>query len=110
ATQAFDRRWTLFFTPHSAHFDPPLLAQASSAIFWGDSPILGTPLSIQAHALAARRHRMTGFMPSLEAYSFVPYQPEAGEPSVIGQRRRPFGLDALGPGRMPYSFLLARLQ
>lgn len=106
----FNPRWTLFFTPHSAHFDADLLRQAKTAIFWGESPVLGTPQKIQEHARAAREHGMTGFVPSLEAFSYVPYRPEGGEPFVVGKRRRPFGLDPLGEGRMPYRFLLARVQ
>jgi hypothetical protein len=65
ARQIFDPRWNLFFTPHSAHFDSDLLRQARSAIFWGDSPILGTPRGIQTHAQTARQNGMTGFLPSL---------------------------------------------
>ena len=28
----FDPRWTLFFTPHSAHLDPVLIKQAKSSL------------------------------------------------------------------------------
>lgn len=106
----FDARWTLFFTPHSAHFDADLLRQAKSAIFWGESPVLGTPQKIQEHARAARQNGMTGFIPSLEAFSYVPYKPDGGEPFIVGKRRRPFGFDALGAGKMPYRSLPARIQ
>jgi hypothetical protein len=110
ARQVFDPRWTLFFTPHSAHFDRDLLLQARSAIFWGDSPVLGTPRQIQAHARTARQNGMTGFVPSFEAFSYVPYRSDGGEPYVVGRRRSPFGLDALGEGKMPYGSLLACTQ
>jgi hypothetical protein len=110
ARQEFDHRWTLFFTPHSAHFDPDLLRQAKSAIFWADSPVLGTPRAIQAHAQTARQHGMTGFVPSLEAYSYVPYRSDGGESYLVGKRRHPFGLDPLGQGKMPYRSLPARVQ
>lgn len=106
----FDPRWTLFFTPHSAHFDADLLRQAKSAIFWSDSPVLGTPRKIQEHSRVARQNGMTGFVPSLEAFSYVPTHPEGGESYVVGKRRRPFGLDPRGAGKMPYRALPARIQ
>ncbi|MHC1768022.1 MAG: exo-alpha-sialidase [Verrucomicrobiia bacterium] len=106
----FDPRWTLFFTPHSAHFDADLLRQAKSAIFWSDRPVLGSPARIQAHTKAARENGMTGFVPSMEAFSYVPYRSEGGEPFIVGKRRRPFGLDPLGAGKMPYRSLVARMQ
>jgi hypothetical protein len=40
----------------------------------------------------------------------VPYRAEGGEPFVIGKRRRPFGLDPLGEGKMPDRFILVRVQ
>ena len=34
----FDPRWTLFFTPHSAHLDPALIRQARHSLWWDDRP------------------------------------------------------------------------
>lgn len=110
ARQEFDSRWGLFFTPHSAHFDDALIKKARASVFWSDAPILGTPLKVITAAREAREHGVTGFMPSLEAYSYVARHVEGGEPSMVGKRQRPFGLDALGSGRSPYTNILAHLQ
>lgn len=36
AKQTLDRRWVLFFTPHSAHIDPELIRQAGAAVYWNE--------------------------------------------------------------------------
>ena len=59
---------------------------------------------------AGQEHGVTGFIPSLEAYSYVAQGPDGGESWLVGRRMRPFGLDALGEGRMPYRSLMARVQ
>jgi len=110
ARQPFDRRWGLFFTPHSAHFDDALIRQAKTSVFWSDAPVLGTPRRVIDAARTARAHGVTGFLPSLEAFSYVMLGPDGGEPSLIGKRQRPFGLDPLGEGRMPYGNLVVRVQ
>ncbi len=47
ATQEFDPRWTLFFTPHSAHLDSDLIRQARTSLYWDSSPAKKTPRQIQ---------------------------------------------------------------
>ena len=110
AKQPFDSRWGLIFTPHSSHFDAGLMAQAKTTIFWSDATALHTPHDVAAAARTARQHGVTGFVPSLEAFSYVPDMIEAGEPWVVGKRHRPFGFDPLGDGKMPYSTLPVRVQ
>src|ERR1043166_4112693 len=110
ARQPFDPRWGLFFTPHSAHFNADLIRQARASVFSSDATALGTPQRVAEAARAARQHGVTGFAPSLEAFSYVATRPEGGESWVIGKRMRPFGLDALGEGRMPYGALVPRVQ
>jgi hypothetical protein len=110
AKQEFDPRWGLAFSPHSSHFKPDLIAKAHESIFWSDAPILGTPQRVAEAARAARKNKVTGFVPSMEAFSYVTQHTEGGEPSQVGLRRKPFGLDALHEGRMPYRALLARVQ
>jgi hypothetical protein len=46
----------------------------------------------------------------MEAFSYVAQGPDGGEPWLIGKRMKPFGLDVLGEGKMPYRFLIARVQ
>jgi hypothetical protein len=110
ARQEFDPRWGLAFSPHSSHFKPELIAKARESIYWSDAPILGTPRRVMEAARAARRNGVSGFVPSMEAFSYVTQHTEGGEPSETGKRRQPFGLDALKEGRMPYRCLLARVQ
>jgi hypothetical protein len=110
ARQPFDSRWGLYFTPHSAHFDRTLIAKAKASIAWSDSPVLGTPQGVAAAARTARDHGVSGFIPSMEAFSYVALGPDGREPTIIGKRLQPFGLDPMGDGRMPYRSLPARVQ
>jgi hypothetical protein len=110
AKQPFDSRWGLAFAPHSAHFDAELIAKAKTSIFWSDTPVLGTPHGVANGARTARRHGVSGFVPSLEAFSYIAQGPDGGEPWLVGKRMKPFGLDALGEGKMPYSYLIPRVQ
>ena len=110
ARQPFDARWGLFFTPHSAHFEAELIAQAKVSVYSGPEAALGTPAGIAAAARAAQRHGVNGYLPSFEAFSYVATRPEGGEPYFVGRRRRPLGLDPEREGRMPYDQLLPRVQ
>ena len=110
ARQPFDPRWALAFSPHSSHFHPELIQKARESLYWSDAPILGTPRRIAEAARAARQNCVTGFVPSMEAFSYVTQHPEGGEPGQVGIRRQAFALDTAGEGRMPYRALLARIQ
>ncbi len=110
ARQTFDPRWGLFFTPHSAHFDADLIRQAKVSVFSGPEAVLGTPAAIAEATKAAQSHGVKGYLPSLEAFSYVATRPEGAEPYFVGQRRRPLGLDPEKEGRMPYDQLLPRVQ
>lgn len=110
AKQLFDARWGLSFSPHSAHFDADLIAKARTSVYWSDAPVLGTPQGVATAARAARAHGVNGFVPSMEAFSYVAQGPDGGEPWLIGKRMKPFGLDALSEGKMPYRFLIPRVQ
>src|ERR1051325_2451735 len=108
--QEFDSRWGLAFSPHSSHFKPELSAKPHERIGWSDAPILGTPRGVMEAARAARKNGVSGFVPSMEAFSYVTQHTEGGEPGEVGKRRKAFGMDTLGEGRMPYRALLARVQ
>ncbi len=110
AKQPFDSRWGLIFTPHSSHFDAGLMAKTKTTVSWSDATALHTPREVADAARTARQHGVTGFLPSLEAYSYVPDTPEAGEPWVVGKRHRPFGFDPHADGKMPYNTLPVRVQ
>ncbi len=110
ARQEFDPRWGLAFSPHSSHFNAELIHKASESIYWSDAPILGTPRRIAEAALAARNNGVSGFVPSMEAFSYVTQHTEGGESGQVGLRRKAFALDTLADGRMPYRSLLARVQ
>ncbi len=110
ARQPFDPHWGLAFSPHSAHFDSELIAKAKTTVFWSDATALHTPREVAAAAREAHKHGVTGFIPSLEAFSYVATAPEAGEPSVVGKRHHPYGFDPLTDGKMPYNTLPIRVQ
>jgi hypothetical protein len=110
ARQEFDPRWGLAFSPHSSHFNAELIGKARESIYWSDAPILGTPGRVAEAALAARKNGVSGFVPSMEAFSYVTQHAEGGEPGQVGIRRKAFARDTLAEGRMPYRALLARVQ
>ncbi|HZT30844.1 MAG TPA: hypothetical protein VFA33_13220 [Bryobacteraceae bacterium] len=106
----FDKRWTLFFTPHSAHLDPELIQRASQAIYWDESPARHTPHEIQKGAQTARRYHLSGYVPSFEGFTFQVAHPEGGERYLIGTRLKPFGFAWLADGRNPYEELPVRVN
>ncbi len=110
AKQPFDPRWTLFFTPHSAHLDPALIRRAKSSLWWDDSPALRRPQDIQQGAKRARDAGVTGYAPSLEAYSFVATVAEEGQAWLKGRRQVPLGFGWLEPGDPPYDELPMRVN
>ena len=106
----FDARWALFFTPHSAHLDPDLIRKAKTTIYWDSSGALGTPEKIREGAAAARKHGLSGYVPSLEGFSFPVDHPEGGEQFLLGSRLKPFGFSWLPDGKQPYQELLPRVN
>ena len=110
ARQPFDPRWTLFFTPHSAHLDPALIKRAKSSLWWDDSPALRSPQDIQEGARRAKDAGVTGYVPSLEAYSLVATVAEEGQAWLKGKRQVPLGFGWLAPGDPPYDELPVRVQ
>jgi hypothetical protein len=110
AQQPFDTRWTLFFTPHSARLDATLIEQAKSSLWWDDSPALRHPQDIRAGALRARAAGVTGYVPSLEAYSFVATVAEEGQAWLKGRRQVPLGFGWLKEGESPYGELPMRVN
>lgn len=106
----FDPRWTLCFNPHSSHLDPALIKRAKASLWWDDSPALHRPQDIQAGAQRAKRAGVTGYVPSLEAFTFVATEAEEGEAWLKGRRQVPFGFGWLPAGDPPYDELLVRVQ
>ena len=110
ARRPFDPRWTVFFTPHSAHPDADLIRKAKGAIWSDDSPALRTPAEIREAARRARRHGCSGWVPSFEAFSYVPTEPEDGQQYLVGKRQLPLGFGWLRDGQPPYGKLPARVN
>lgn len=106
----FDPRWSLFFTPHSAHPEPSLIKQARGSYWSDDSPARRTPREIQANARRARDEGMTGYVPSLEAFTFVSDDADEGQAWLKGKRQIPLGFGWLTPGDPPYDEILARVN
>ncbi len=110
ATKPFDPRWTLFFTPHSAHLDEKLIKQARASLWSDDGPSLRTPEAIQRGAQRGKNAGVTGYLPSLEPFSFVANHAEEGEKYLVGRRQAPFGLRWLKPDEMPLNELPVRVN
>jgi hypothetical protein len=110
AKQPFDPRWTLFFTPHSAHVDKPLIAQAEDSLWSDDAPALHGPDAIRARAIGAREAKLTGYIPSLEGFSYIATHVEEGRRDLVGKRQVPFGFDWLKPDQMPFDQLPIRVN
>jgi hypothetical protein len=108
ARQPFDPRWTLFFTPHSAALEPSLIAKARGAWWWNEAPSRFDVAKIRAGVRKARDAKCTGYVPSLECYSYVPTRAEFGEPWLVGRRQVPFGFGWLTEGANPYRELPVR--
>lgn len=106
--QPFDPRWTLFFTPHSAAIEPDLIAKAKGSWWWNEAPSRFNIPGIRAGAQKARAVHCTGYMPSLECYSYVETHEEFGEPWLNGRRQVPFGFGWLAEGASPYRELPVR--
>src|ERR1043166_8459733 len=105
ARQSFDPRWTLFFTPHSAHPDTNLIAQAHRSIYSDQGLSLGTPHSIRDAVRLTHKYGMTGYIPSLE-----PMTCPAGPPDKPGPLLKPFHFEWLSEGQMPLEELLIRVN
>ncbi len=105
-----DPRWTLFFTPHSAHLDRELISQARASIWSDDAPALHDPARIREAAARALQARVSGYVPSLEGFSYVATEAEEGRSDLIGQRQTPFGFGWLKDGQMPYDELPIRVN
>ncbi len=106
--QTFDPRWTLFFTPHSAALEPELIARAKGSWWWNEAPSRFDIPGIRAGAQRARDAHCTGFIPSLECYSYVETHEEFGEPWLNGRRQVPLGFGWLADGASPYRELPMR--
>ena len=92
------------------HLNPDLIKQARSSLWWDDSPALRRPQDIQQGAKRARDAGVTGYVPSLEAYSFVATVAEEGQAWLKGRRQVPQGFGWLAPGNPPYDELPMRVN
>ena len=110
ARKKFDPRWTLFFTPHSAHLDRTLISQARANIWSDDAPALHDPAAIATSAMLAREAGVSGYVPSLEAFSYIASEAEEGRNDLVGKRQIPFGFGWLKDGQMPYDELPIRVN
>jgi hypothetical protein len=105
ATHSFDPRWTLFFTPHSAHIDTNLMRQAKASVYSTSGLTLGTPAKLRDEARFARNQGVTGLLPSLEPFSCIDGPPGSGK-----ARLKPFHFAWLRDGQLPLNELLMRVN
>lgn len=107
AKMPFDDRWTLFFTPHSTKLNAALMKKAKDNIWWDEAMIFGTPESVKNGAAHSVSQGFSGYIPTLEAYSFLPTHNE-GEPWTKGKRQVPFGIGWVAPDKSAYDELPIR--
>lgn len=105
AKQEFDPRWSLSFTPHSAHIDDALVKQAKSSLYWNDGLTIGTPPKIRDGARTAKARGVSGYITSCEPFSCIDGPPGSNKP-----RQKPFHFTWLGDGEMPLNELLIRVN
>ena len=109
--QSFDDRWTLFFTPHSTKINQTLIDRVPNSIYWDESLIFATPEKVKNSAQTAKARRFNGYVPSLEAYSYVPLRTEHdGEGWLVNRRQIPFGIGWIPPDQSPYGTLPIRVS
>jgi hypothetical protein len=106
----FDARWSMFATPHSAHPDAGLIAKSPAAIWSDDAPARRTPAAIRDGVRRALREKCTGYVPSLEVFTYIPTEAEEGKRYLVGKRQAPFGFAWLKEGEMPYNELPVRVN
>jgi len=106
----FDPRWTLMFTPHSAPPEPSLSKRAKGSLWFDEAPARHGPAAIRAGAQTARELGATGYVPSLEAFTFVATAAEEGQEWLKGKRQKPLGFGWLPPGDPPYDELPIRVN
>lgn len=106
---AFQQRgYYLCFTPHSAALEPSLISQSRGAWWWNEAPCRFDVGGIRSGVKRARDAKCSGYVPSLECYSYVQSKTEFGEPWLVGRRQIPFGFGWLKEGANPYRELPVR--
>ncbi|MEO8270761.1 MAG: hypothetical protein ABI557_13645, partial [Aureliella sp.] len=106
----FDPRWSLFFTPHSAHIDKQLVSKANCSIWWDDSTALRRPEDVRRNAMIAKAAGISGYIPSLETFSYIATEPEDGGQWPKGRRQVPLGMGWVAPTEHPYRELPIKVQ
>jgi hypothetical protein len=110
AKMAFDRRWTLFFTPHSAKVEPELMKQAAGSIWSSDGPAWCNVEKTRVDARYAIQAGCDGYIPSIECSTYVTSHVEDGQPWILGKRQIPSGFGWLKEGVCPYRELPMRVS
>jgi hypothetical protein len=109
AQLAFDDRYTLFFTPHSALIDDTLLSKAKGAIYWDPCTACGLPEDTKEAATKAASHRISGLVTSNESFTYMIDHVE-WDNRQRGRRMKPFGFDWIADGVNPYDDPIVRVN
>ena len=96
--------------PPQAHPDADLIARARSTIWSDDRPPFTTRRRSAPAPGEPAPAGITGYVPSLESFSYVPTHVEEGRPDLVGRRQVPFGFGWLDPAAMPYNELPVRVN
>jgi hypothetical protein len=112
--QAFDERWSLFFTPHSTDINTSesrnIIKRAQFTFYYDPSPIWGNPAQIKQSAKLCKSLGITYF-PTFEGYEYLAKRVEYdNDSSVINHHVKPFGLEWLSVEKQCYNDPLIRLN
>lgn len=99
---AYDPRWQLVFTSHSAELDPGLIDKASYTYYADYSMMIGGPEQVRNSCRLVAERGIDSYFPPFEFFTFRAERTEMREPAVIGRELRPFGLDHLSRYENPY--------
>jgi hypothetical protein len=104
STQPFDPRWTLFFTPHSAHINEELIKRARQSVFSNEGISIGGLSKLRDGVRVSQQHGLSGYIASCEPFTCIDGPPGSNKP-----RQKPFHFAWLPDGQMPFNELLMRV-
>jgi hypothetical protein len=99
---AYDPRWQLVFTSHSAELDPSLIETAGYTYYADYSMMIGDPAAVQRSCRLVAERGIDCYFPPFEFFTYCPDHADMREPHLIGQELRPFGFPHLSRYLNPY--------
>lgn len=96
-----DPRYTLFFTPHSAHVSKDAISAARSSIYWALELEISLE-DVQTHARTARDNDIDGFVVGMEAMDYERFPPELDYDGTKPEFLMPYDAKWVRPGEFAF--------